>query len=169
MAALRNGKNRIAGLGSSLSLALSLPVLAGATLFSPPVWAQDDSPQSDTAQPEAAPAQSAPQSVDSLAPAAEKAEPKVLISEVVVKGAEGHPEQERLEIAVYDAMATRPGSRVTRSELQNDLSAIYATGWFSDVRIQPVDGPLGVRLVVTVVPNPVLTKVELDRSEEHHV
>jgi outer membrane protein insertion porin family len=86
----------------------------------------------------------------------------VLISEVVVKGIEGHPEQERLEIAVYDAMATRPGTQVTRSELQNDLSAIYATGWFSDVRIQPVDGPLGVQLVVTVVPNPVLTKVELE-------
>ena len=81
---------------------------------------------------------------------------------MVVKGIEGHPERERLEIAVYDAMATRPGTRVTRSELQNDLSAIYATGWFSDVRIQPVDGPLGVQLVVTVAPNPVLTKVELD-------
>ena len=30
------------------------------------------------------------------------------------------------------------------------------------MRIQPVDGPLGVQLVVTVAPNPVLTKVELD-------
>ncbi len=168
MAALRNGKNRIAGLGRPLGLALSFPVLAGANLFSPPVWAQDDSPQGETAQPQATPRQgdqspsALPQSSDSLAPASAAAEPKVLISEVVVKGAEGHPEQERIEIAVYDAMATRPGSRVTRSELQNDLSAIYATGWFSDVRIQPVDGPLGVRLVVTVVPNPVLTKVELD-------
>ena len=97
-----------------------------------------------------------------LEPAPAKAEPRVLISEVVVRGIEGHPEQERLEIAVYDAMATRPGSRVTRSELQNDLSAVYATGWFSDVRIQPSDGPLGVQLVVNVVPNPVLTKVELE-------
>ncbi|MFZ9215660.1 MAG: BamA/TamA family outer membrane protein [Vulcanococcus sp.] len=159
MAAHRNGKNRIAGLGSSLGLAL----LAGSALFSPPVWAQDDSPQSETSQPQADPAPAgAPGASDSLAPAPAAAEPKVLISEVVVKGAEAHPEQERLEIAVYDAMATRPGSRVTRSELQNDLSAIYATGWFSDVRIQPIDGPLGVRLVVTVVPNPVLTKVELD-------
>jgi len=98
---------------------------------------------------------------DSIAPPA-KPEPKVLISEVVVKGIEGHPEQDRLEIAVYDAMATRPGTLSTRSDLQNDLSAIYATGWFSDVRIQPVDGPLGVQLVVTVVPNPVLTQVELE-------
>ena len=89
-------------------------------------------------------------------------EPKVLISEVVVKGLQQHPERERLELAVYDAMATRPGTLVTRSELRNDLSAIYASGWFSDVRIQPQDGPLGVRLLVTVEPNPVLTKVELE-------
>ncbi len=89
-------------------------------------------------------------------------EPKVLISEVVVKGLEQHPERERLELAVYDAMATRPGTQVTRSELRNDLSAVYASGWFSDVRIQPQDGPLGVRLLVTVEPNPVLTKVELE-------
>ena len=41
------------------------------------------------------------------------------------------------------------------------MEAIYATGWFSDVRIEPVNGPLGVQLVVQVVPNPVLTKVEL--------
>lgn len=98
---------------------------------------------------------------ESLAPAA-PAEPRVLISEVVVKGLEQHPERERLELAVYDAMATRPGTRATRSELQTDLSAVYATGWFSDVRIQPVDSPLGVQVVVTVAPNPVLTKVELE-------
>jgi outer membrane protein insertion porin family len=107
------------------------------------------------------PAAESPTASPSLAPQA-KPEPKVLISEVVVKGTEGHPERERLDLAVYDAMATRPGSRVTRSELQGDLSAIYATGWFADARIQPVDSPLGVQLVVTVVPNPVLTKVELD-------
>lgn len=92
-------------------------------------------------------------------------EPRVLISEVAVKGVEDHPERERLERAVYDAMATRPGTRVSRSELQNDLSAVYATGWFSDVRIQPVDGPLGVRLVVTVAPNPVLQKVVIDPAK----
>ncbi|PZU96477.1 MAG: hypothetical protein DCF24_13955, partial [Cyanobium sp.] len=100
----------------------------------------------------------------SLAPAA-PAEPKVLVSEVVVNGLEGHPERERLELAVYDAMVVRPGSRVSRSELQTDLAAIYASGWFSDVRIQPVDGPLGVQLVVIATANPVLQKVELDTAK----
>ena len=93
------------------------------------------------------------------------AEPRVLIAEVVVAGLEGHPERERLELATYAAMAVTPGTRVTRSELQTDLSAIYASGWFSDVRIQPVDSPLGVRLVVTVVANPVLQKITLDPAD----
>ena len=115
------------------------------------------------AKPAAAPAPGSAAPTASQAPeAGAPSEPKVLISEVVVKGLQQHPERERLELAVYDAMATRPGTQVTRSELRNDLSAIYASGWFSDVRIQPQDGPLGVRLLVTVEPNPVLTKVELE-------
>jgi outer membrane protein insertion porin family len=89
----------------------------------------------------------------------------VLIAEVVIEGLQGHPEQERLELAAYAAMAATPGSQVTRSELQTDLSAIYASGWFSDVRIQPVDGPLGVRLVVVVVANPVLQEIKLDPAD----
>jgi outer membrane protein insertion porin family len=114
------------------------------------------------ASPSAAP-QQAPANPNASAPApAATAEPRVLISEVVIEGLENHPERERLELAAYGAMAATPGTRVSRSELQTDLSAIYASGWFSDVRIQPVDGPLGVRLVVNVVANPVLKKVSLD-------
>ncbi|KEF43078.1 MAG: membrane protein [Cyanobium sp. CACIAM 14] len=104
----------------------------------------------------------------SLGPAgtpAATAEPRVLVSEVVIEGLADHPERERLERAAYDAMTVTPGNAVTRSELETDLQAIYATGWFSDVRIQPQDGPLGVRLVVSVVPNPVLTKVSLDPAD----
>jgi len=159
MAATPHGLSRALRLRGSLGLASMLPLAAGVVMGAAPVLAQDATP-APAETPAAAPAESSPPG-EALAPPA-KPEPKVLISEVVVKGIEGHPEQERLEIAVYDAMATRPGTQVTRSELQNDLSAIYASGWFSDVRIQPVDGPLGVQLVVTVVPNPVLTEVELE-------
>ena len=121
-----------------------------------------------------APASPAPAARDdrpgkpSLGPApspAATAEPRVLISEVVIEGLADHPERERLELAAYAAMAVTPGKAITRSELETDLQAIYATGWFSDVRIQPQDGPLGVRLVVSVVPNPVLTKVSLDPAD----
>ena len=156
MPATRHGLSRALRFRGSLGLASILPLAAGTILLSSPVRAQEQAPE---ATPATTPEGSPPE--DSLAPPA-KPEPKVLISEVVVKGIEGHPEQDRLEIAVYNAMATRPGTQSTRSDLQNDLSAIYATGWFSDVRIQPVDGPLGVQLVVTVVPNPVLTQVELE-------
>ena len=117
----------------------------------------------DASPPAAAPAQ-APGGTAAPA-AATPAEPKVLISEVAVRGLDGHPEKSRLELAVYNAMTTRPGTRVSRTELQSDLSAVYATGWFSDVNIRPVDSPLGVQLVVTVAPNPVLTSVSLDPAK----
>ena len=92
-------------------------------------------------------------------------QPRVLITEVIIEGIDGHPEQERLELAAYDAMRVRPGSRVTREELKLDLDAIYATGWFSDVRIEPVNGPLGVQLAVQVLPNPVMTQVVLEPED----
>ncbi|MCP9859905.1 MULTISPECIES: BamA/TamA family outer membrane protein [unclassified Cyanobium] len=121
----------------------------GATPSAPA--ASDDRPGKPTLGPAPTPAASA--------------EPRVLISEVVIEGLADHPESERLELATYAAMAVTPGNAITRSELETDLQAIYATGWFSDVRIQPQDGPLGVRLVVSVVPNPVLTKVSLDPTD----
>ena len=149
----------------------SAPARSPAAASSPPAATptlQPGAPKPGVGKPGLAKAAAAP-APGSAAPTASQApeggapsEPKVLISEVVVKGLQQHPERERLELAVYDAMATRPGTLVTRSELRNDLSAIYASGWFSDVRIQPQDGPLGVRLLVTVAPNPVLTKVELE-------
>ena len=93
-------------------------------------------------------------------------EPRVLISEVLIEGIEGHPEEERLQISTYDAMQVRPGMRVTRDELQNDLNGIQATGWFSNVRIVPQNGPLGVQVVVQVEPFPPLSAVEISGDDE---
>ena len=162
-------------MAGSLSLRAIWPLMGAALLSATPALAQPasqqvDNPLADPASQAPAPTQSAPQTPfpAQAAPAAEpaaKAEPKVLIAEVVIEGLQDHPERERLELAAYAAMAATPGSRVTRNELQTDLSAIYASGWFSDVRIQPVDGPLGVRLVVVVVANPVLQQVKLDPDD----
>jgi len=88
-------------------------------------------------------------------------EPLVLITEVIIEGLDGHPEKERLEFATYDAMSIRPGSNVSRKKVKLDLDAIYSTGWFSGVRIEPINGPLGVQLVVQVTPNPVFNIVEI--------
>ncbi len=85
----------------------------------------------------------------------------VLISEIIIQGWENHPEGRKLELAAYDSMSIKPGSIVDNRILNQDLNSIYASGWFSGVKINPQDGPLGVRLIVDVVPNPILNKVEL--------
>jgi len=85
----------------------------------------------------------------------------VLISEIIIEGLENHPEGRKLELAAYDSMSIKPGSIVDNQILNQDLNAIYASGWFSEVKINSQDGPLGVRLIVNVVPNPILKKVEL--------
>ncbi len=86
----------------------------------------------------------------------------VLISEIIIEGWENHPEGRKLELAAYDSMSIKPGSIVDNQILNQDLNAIYASGWFSGVRINSQDGPLGVRLIVNVIPNPILKKVEIN-------
>ena len=67
-------------------------------------------------------------------------------------------------MAAYDSMSIKPGSIVDNQILKKDLNAIYASGWFSGVKINPQNGPLGVRLIVNVIPNPILKKVELNST-----
>ncbi len=88
-------------------------------------------------------------------------EESVVISEIIIEGWENHPEGRKLELAAYDSMSIKPGSIVDNRILNQNLNAIYASGWFSGVKIKSQDGPLGVRLIVNVVPNPILKKVEL--------
>jgi len=88
-------------------------------------------------------------------------EGSVLISEIIIEGWENHPEGRKLELAAYDSMSIKPGSIVDNRILNKDLNAIYASGWLSGVKIKSQEGPLGVRLIVNVVPNPILKKVEL--------
>ncbi|WKT80946.1 BamA/TamA family outer membrane protein [Thermosynechococcus sp. PP45] len=83
-------------------------------------------------------------------------EPQVLIAEVVVEGAT--PELEQL---VYQVIRTRPGSTTTRTQLQEDTNAIFATGFFADVNAVPSDTPLGVRITFVVRPYPVLRAVQV--------
>ena len=89
-----------------------------------------------------------------------EAEPRVLVAEVLVNGVEG-----KLQDIVYDAIRTRPGRTTTKSQLQEDINAIFATGYFSRVRAEPTDTPLGVRVTFVVEPNPVLRSVQLEGSQ----
>ncbi len=87
-------------------------------------------------------------------------EPRVLVSEVVVVGADLELQQ-----AVYNAIATEPGRTATRTQLQDDINAIFATGLFQNVRVTPEDTPLGVRVTFEVEPNPILRGVEINGNQ----
>ena len=85
----------------------------------------------------------------------------VLISEIVIEGWEDHSEGRKLELATYDSMSIKPGSIVNNKILKQDLDSIYASGWFSGVKFKAEDGPLGVKLVVKIVPNPILRQITI--------
>jgi outer membrane protein insertion porin family len=102
-----------------------------------------------------------PQNIQPQAP--EATETRVLVSEVVVRPESGQLTKE-LENQVYKAIRTQPGRTTTRSQLQEDINAIFATGFFSNVQATPEDTPLGVRVSFVVQPNPVLTKVQIEAN-----
>jgi len=121
-----------------------------------------------------APDQTAPTTPDQTAPVAPGAtpeqpsaptapdqttapEPRVLVAEVLVSGVEGDLQEE-----VYRAIRTQPGRTTTRSQLQEDINAIFATGYFSNVQAVPEDTPLGVRVTFVVQLNPVLRSVQIE-------
>ncbi len=88
-------------------------------------------------------------------------EKRVLISEIIIEGLEGHPDKDRLEVVAYDAMLIRPGSKVTSHDVKKDLDRIYSSGWFSGARIESLKTALGVRLLIKVDPNPILNQIKI--------
>ena len=101
------------------------------------------------------PSAPAPQPRQSPAPAG-PAEPQVLVAEVTITGATGD-----LASEIYRVISTQPGRTTNRSQLQQDINAIFATGFFRNVRAVPEDTALGVRVTFIVQPNPVLRGVTI--------
>jgi outer membrane protein insertion porin family len=97
----------------------------------------------------------APQPRPTPAPAG-AAEPQVLVAEVTITGATGDLQNE-----IYRVISTQPGRTTNRSQLQQDINAIFATGFFRNVRAVPEDTPLGVRVTFIVQANPVLQGVKI--------
>ncbi|MEA5620061.1 BamA/TamA family outer membrane protein [Cronbergia sp. UHCC 0137] len=126
----------------------------GANIAQAPEQASPNTPET----PETAPS---PQQASPNTP--ETPEPRVLVSEIVVKSQLGTLTPE-LEAEVYRVIRTQPGQTTTRSKLQEDINAIFGTGFFSNVQAVPEDTPLGVRVSFVVDPNPVLTKVEIEAN-----
>ncbi|MBW4549751.1 MAG: BamA/TamA family outer membrane protein [Aphanocapsa sp. GSE-SYN-MK-11-07L] len=131
------------------------PTAPGTPPTTPPDAATPGAPAT-TAPPTTAPAPGAAPPAPPVTTTPDPNEPKVLVSEVVVQGAT--PE---LEQVVYQAISTRPGQTATRSQLQQDTNAIFATGYFADVKAEPSDTPLGVRVTFLVQSYPVLRSVQV--------
>ncbi len=110
------------------------------------------SPEQQQQQPQQQQSPQNPESQSESAP-----EPRVLVAEVEVEGA-----NEELTDIVYGTISTEPGRTTTRSQLQEDVNAIYATGFFQNVEVAPTDTPLGVRITFSVKSNPVLNKVVVE-------
>jgi outer membrane protein insertion porin family len=96
--------------------------------------------------------------------AEEEADPRVLVAEVQVEAATGELDEE-LRAIVYDAIETRPGRTTTRTQLQQDINNVFATGYFAAVDAVPEDTDLGVRVTYVVQPNPVLTDVQVEGNQ----
>lgn len=102
--------------------------------------------------------------VDNLEEANSSLNANVLISEIVIEGWEDHPQGRKLELAAYDSMSIKPGSIVNNELLKQDLDSIYASGWFSGVKFKAEDSSLGVKLIVKIVPNPILKQITIQPS-----
>lgn len=102
------------------------------------------------------------------APAEAEAESRVLVSEVVVRSETGELTPE-LENQVYKVIRTQPGRTTTRTQLEQDINAVFSTGFFSNVQAVPRDTPLGVQVSFIVQPNPVLSKVEIQANRGTNV
>ncbi len=109
-----------------------------------------------------APDESAEEAPEAPAEAAE--EPRVLVAEVQVQPAQGELDPS-LESLIYSVIDTQAGRTTTRTQLQQDINSIFATGFFADVDARPEDTDLGVRVTFVVQPNPVLTDVRVQGNE----
>lgn len=109
--------------------------------------------------------QTQPSPEETTQPPPDQAEPRVLVAEVVINSL-GDPLPEELLNDVYNAIRTQPGRTATRTQLQEDVNAIYETGYFAKVDVAPEDTPLGVRVTFVVQPNPVLRSVQVSTVPE---
>ncbi len=95
-----------------------------------------------------------------LSPSNSEPETSIKVGEVVVTGVEGALQQE-----AYKAISTQAGKTITSSQLQKDTNAIFATGYFANVRAITEETTAGVRVIFYVQPNPVLHSVRLKGNQ----
>jgi len=149
---------------------LIITALATSTLSIDSLLAQAAPPKQEIAQAPASPEPSQPATPPTFTPPAtppiSAPEAQVLVGEVVIKPPEGQPPlPPELEQQIYSVIATKPGQTVTRTQLQADINAVFATGFFSNVQAEPEDTDIGVRVTFFVLPNPVLKAVNTEGAK----
>ncbi|OIP78772.1 MAG: hypothetical protein AUK48_01005 [Oscillatoriales cyanobacterium CG2_30_44_21] len=164
---------------------LLFTALATSTLLTNPLLAKAESTKQEIAQTPTAPTvdtpPATPQPTTPVPPSAAPpvftlpptapvapapAETQVLVGEVVIRPPEGQPPlPPELEKQIYDVISTKPGSTVTRTQLQSDINAVFATGFFSNVQAEPEDTDIGVRVTFFVLPNPILKAVTTEGTQ----
>ena len=141
------------------SLSFTFPLSVSATEAIAETIAQAPSPEEVPASNPDETTPNSQESRDNPIPSAQ--EPRVLVAEVAVLGVE-----DELQDIIYTTIDTEPGRTTTRSQLQEDINAIYATGLFQDVELTPEDTPLGVRITFKVTANPILNEVVVNTIPE---
>ncbi len=127
---------------------------------SPTTTPNQPSQPSQPSQPNPSPSFTPPSTTTPPAPTSEV---QVLVGEVAIKTPEGQaPLPLELQQKIYDVISTKPGRTVTKTQLQSDINAVFATGFFSNVQAEPEDTDIGVRVTFFVLPNPVLKSVNAE-------
>ncbi len=85
-----------------------------------------------------------------------EAEVQVVISEVVIKGA-----NTELEELINKGIRTRPKAVITHSDIQKDINGIFSTGYFSGVKAERIDTQHGIRVIFVVQQNPLLRRIQI--------
>ncbi len=84
------------------------------------------------------------------------------IVEVQIEG------NKRIEVDVIKKIIkTRPGNVYLAKSLSDDLKAIYATGYFDDIRIEAEDGPEGKTIIFKIKEKPTIRLVELSGNKTY--
>ncbi|WP_017294528.1 BamA/TamA family outer membrane protein [Geminocystis herdmanii] len=145
---------------SSTPIPVLFPDVSGADTTKNLIAQTETNPPQTTPQVTPTPPQTTPQVTPTspqTTPQPTSEEARVLVSEVDIAGVDGE-----LKDLVYNTIRTNPGRTTTRSRLQEDINAIYATGYFSNVRVTPEDTQYGVKITFELQPNPVLNRLEID-------
>jgi outer membrane protein insertion porin family len=90
----------------------------------------------------------------------QEVEQEVKVSSVVVIGIEGEQQQ-----YIYKVLRTQAGKTTNRLQVQEDIKAIFGTGFIANVKVLTEDTPLGVRITYQVKENPKLNTVKIEGNQ----